>query len=90
MTALEVTVAPTVEGIRQAVQPVLRRLADTAREREDSRDYAYAEVRALADAGVALTGVPRIDGGAGGSLRDVVDLVIEIARADSTWRRRCG
>lgn len=83
MTALEVTVAPSVEGIRAAAEPILHRLADTARDREDSRDYAYAEVRELADAGVALVGVPRVDGGAGGSVRDVVDLVIAIARADS-------
>lgn len=75
---------PTVAGIRAAVEPILARLAETAREREEARDYAFAEVRALAEAGIALTGIAVADGGAGGSLREVTDLVIEIARADSS------
>ncbi|SED58345.1 acyl-CoA dehydrogenase family protein [Rhodococcus koreensis] len=74
----------TVAGIRAAVRPVLRRLGDTAGAREKARDYAFGEVRALADAGIVLVGVAREDGGAGGSLRDVADVVIEVARADSS------
>jgi FMN-dependent oxidoreductase (nitrilotriacetate monooxygenase family) len=74
----------TVEGIRAAVQPVLDQLAATAIEREETRDYAFAEVRALARTGFLLIAVPREDGGAGGSLRDLLDLVIAIARADSS------
>jgi len=74
----------TVAGIRAAIAPVLRRLADTAAERERTHDYAFDEVRALAEAGVTLLGVPREEGGAGGSSRDVAELVIEIARADSS------
>ncbi|HEY1134026.1 MAG TPA: acyl-CoA dehydrogenase family protein, partial [Nocardioides sp.] len=38
----------------------------------------------LAAAGVGLLPVARAEGGAGGSLRDVADLVIAIARADSS------
>ncbi|WP_278265780.1 acyl-CoA dehydrogenase family protein [Nocardia sp. AG03] len=74
----------SVTGIRAAVAPVLRRLAATARQREDARDYAFDEVRALAEAGITLTGIAVADGGAGGSLREVTELVIEIARADSS------
>ncbi|MFF2083929.1 acyl-CoA dehydrogenase family protein [Nocardia sp. NPDC058176] len=73
-----------MDGIRADVAPILRRLAETARQREIDRDFAFAEVRALAEAGIALTGIAVAEGGAGGSLREVTDLVIEIARADSS------
>lgn len=75
--------APTVASIRDAAEPVLARLAEGSRAREGTREYPFEEVRALAEARIALTGVPVADGGAGGSLRDVADLVIAIARADS-------
>ncbi|MGW6195788.1 acyl-CoA dehydrogenase family protein [Kribbella sp. NPDC055110] len=73
----------TVAGIRAGIAPVLERLAATAREREGTRDYPFEEVRALAEQRITLVGVAVEDGGAGGTLRDVVDLVIAIARADS-------
>ncbi|UGT61149.1 acyl-CoA dehydrogenase family protein [Nocardia asteroides] len=73
----------TVAGIRAAIAPILARLAATAKHREETRDYAFADVRALAEAGIALTGIPAHEGGAGGSLRDVAEVIIEIARADS-------
>ncbi|QII04905.1 acyl-CoA dehydrogenase [Rhodococcoides fascians A25f] len=73
----------TVDGIRSVVAPILATLGETARSREESRDYAFPEVRELAGAGIALTGIARHEGGAGGTVRDVADLVIEIARADS-------
>jgi alkylation response protein AidB-like acyl-CoA dehydrogenase len=75
--------AITVAGIRASVAPVLARLASTARQREQAREYAFADVRALAEQRLTLVGVPIEDGGAGGSLRDVSDLVIDLARADS-------
>jgi hypothetical protein len=74
----------TVEGIRAAVQPILDRLRATAIAREESRDYAFADVRRLAQTGFLLIAVRREDGGAGGSLRDLLDLIITIARADSS------
>ncbi|AZG47761.1 acyl-CoA dehydrogenase family protein [Gordonia insulae] len=73
----------TVDGIRTAIAPALSRIGATARTREDTRDYAHDEVRELADHGIGLTGIARDEGGAGGTVRDVVELVIEIARADS-------
>jgi alkylation response protein AidB-like acyl-CoA dehydrogenase len=75
--------AITVAGIRAAIAPILARLASTARQREQARDYAFADVRALAEQRPTLVGIPTEDGGAGGSLRDVAELVIDIARADS-------
>ncbi|WP_427891913.1 hypothetical protein ACQHIV_04420 [Kribbella sp. GL6] len=73
----------TVDGIRAGVAPVLERLAAAAREREGTRDYPFEEVRALAEQRITLIGVAVEDGGAGGTLRDVVELVIAIGRADS-------
>lgn len=73
----------TVAGIRAAIAPVLTDLAATARHREATREHPFAQVRALAAAGLVLIGVPARDGGAGGTLRDVVEVVIDLARADS-------
>ncbi|GIE88213.1 acyl-CoA dehydrogenase family protein [Actinoplanes regularis] len=83
MTAELIETTWTVEGIRAGAEPVLRRLADGARDRELTRAYAHREVRALAEQRITLLGIARADGGAGGTVRDVADLVIEIARADS-------
>jgi alkylation response protein AidB-like acyl-CoA dehydrogenase len=73
----------TVAGILAAIRPALERIGASARTREDTRDYAYDDVHELATHGIGLTGIARNEGGAGGSVRDVVDLVITIARADS-------
>ncbi|MET7768796.1 acyl-CoA dehydrogenase family protein [Nocardia sp. NPDC005366] len=74
----------TVDGVRAAICPILRRLGETAGPREQTRDYAFAEVRALADAGIGLVGIAKEDGGAGGSPRAVTEVVIDVARADSS------
>lgn len=83
MSAEPVATGPTVEGIRTAVSPILQRLRAGAAARESARDYAFEHVRALAQQRITLVGVAKDDGGAGGSLRDVTDLVLAIARADS-------
>lgn len=79
----EDTAEYTVAGIRAAVAPVLDRLREGAAERERERQYAFEEVKALAAERITLTGIATADGGAGGTVRDVADLVIAIARADS-------
>ncbi|SDC99990.1 acyl-CoA dehydrogenase family protein [Glycomyces harbinensis] len=73
----------TVAGIRTAIAPVLERLREGAAQREREREYAFEEVKALAAERITLTGIAEADGGAGGAVRDVADLVIAIARADS-------
>ncbi|MCI2419758.1 acyl-CoA dehydrogenase [Saccharopolyspora sp. K220] len=73
----------TVESIRAAVAPILQRIGSAAGARERAREYAFEDVRALAEQRITLIGIAEQDGGAGGSLRDVVDLVMAIARADS-------
>ncbi|MET0390148.1 MAG: acyl-CoA dehydrogenase, partial [Polyangiales bacterium] len=78
------TAAPlSVAGIRAAIAPVLAELTETARAREGTRDYAFDATRALVRHGATLVGLPVVEGGAGGSLRDVIEVVIDIARADS-------
>lgn len=74
----------TVDGVRAAIGPVLRRLGDSAALREQTRDYAFADVAALAAAGIGLVGIAEDDGGAGGSLREVTEVIIDVARADSS------
>jgi alkylation response protein AidB-like acyl-CoA dehydrogenase len=73
----------TVARLRTAIAPILGRLGASAAVREAARDYAFDDVRALARTGVAVTVVASDEGGAGGSLRDVAEIVAEIARADS-------
>ncbi|MEV7084555.1 acyl-CoA dehydrogenase family protein [Streptomyces sp. NPDC093085] len=75
---------PTVAGIRTAIAPVLAGLTATARERESTRDHPFAQVRALAEARLVAIGIPAEDGGAGGTLREVAEAVIALARADSS------
>ncbi|GIE81925.1 acyl-CoA dehydrogenase [Actinoplanes philippinensis] len=83
MTAEVIDFRYTVAGIRAGAEPILRRLAAGARDRELTRTYAHQEVRALAEQRITLVGIAEADGGAGGTLRDVADLIIAIARADS-------
>ncbi|MEV8516025.1 acyl-CoA dehydrogenase family protein [Dactylosporangium sp. NPDC051484] len=73
----------TVASIRAAAEPILRRLQSGAAQRERERVYAFDDVRALTEARITLIGIPADDGGADGSVRDVADLIIAIARADS-------
>ncbi|BCJ62294.1 acyl-CoA dehydrogenase family protein [Micromonospora endophytica] len=83
MSAVAAAVEYTVAGIRAGSAPILARLAATAARREQGRDYAFDDVRALAEQRITLTGIATADGGAGGAVRDVADLIIAIARADS-------
>ncbi|MBT2225775.1 acyl-CoA dehydrogenase family protein [Nonomuraea sp. NEAU-A123] len=82
-TTEDIAMAYTVSGIRAAVSPILERLRTGAHQRELAREYAFDDVRALAGQRITLVGIAQEDGGAGGSLRDVIDLVIAVARADS-------
>lgn len=81
MTALAVGL--TVPGVRAAIAPILVELAAAAATREQTRDYAFTQVRELAAAGVGLVEIEAGEGGAGGTVRDAVEVIIEIARADS-------
>ena len=73
----------TVASIRAAIAPTLGELARTAAARDADRVLPRAEIRQLARSGLLWLTVPVSDGGAGGSLTDLADLVITLARADS-------
>ncbi|GIG19980.1 acyl-CoA dehydrogenase [Cellulomonas chitinilytica] len=81
MAAPTLPLTPT--ALRAALRPVLDVLAAGSAAREAERRHPFAEVRELADLGVLRFRVPVDEGGAGASVRELVDLVIEIARADS-------
>lgn len=73
----------TADEIRAAIAPVLDGLKATAAERELKRELPYEEIRELAERRLLWLRVPREDGGAGASLRELFEVVIDIGRADS-------
>lgn len=74
---------PALASIRAAIAPVLARLAATAASRDQTRTHPISDVRELARRRLLLIEIPRVDGGAGGTVRDVAEVVIDLARADS-------
>jgi alkylation response protein AidB-like acyl-CoA dehydrogenase len=84
-TAVEHTRNPqlTVAAIRAAISPILADLAASAAARESTREHPVEDVRALARRGLLLVEIVAEDGGAGGTVRDVAEIVIEVAQADS-------
>lgn len=83
MSAGTETAQATAEAVRTAAAPILDGLRAGAARRDAEREHPFAEIRALADAGVLRLRVPVADGGAGGSVRELAELVVDIAAADS-------
>lgn len=77
--------APAVSpaSIREAIAPILATLRETSAQRDADRTHPFAEVRALADAGILRYRVPQKDGGAGATVRELTELIVDIASADS-------
>ncbi len=73
----------TVSEIRAAVAPILDELRAQSARRDAEREHPFAEIRALADAGVLRVRLPLADGGAGATVRQLAELIIDIAAADS-------
>ncbi len=73
----------TTASIRAAIAPVLDRLRETSAQRDIERTHPFEEIRSLAGAGILRYRVPREDGGAGASVRELAELVVDIAAADS-------
>jgi alkylation response protein AidB-like acyl-CoA dehydrogenase len=71
--------SPAVDGL----DDVLAALAAGAAERERRREHPFAEVRALAAAGLGRMRVPVEHGGDGATLRELFAVVIRVAAADS-------
>ncbi|AYF98184.1 acyl-CoA dehydrogenase family protein [Protaetiibacter intestinalis] len=79
-----------MSALAERFAPVLRRIADRAREHERSGTRPYDEVRELADAGFGAVRLPLDRGGAGAGVRELFELLIALGEADSNqpqlWR----
>ena len=71
------------EQLASRFRPIFARIAEGALERERSRELPYEQVRWLKEAGFGAIRVPREYGGAGASLAQTFQLLIELAEADS-------
>ena len=82
------------ESLLAHFAPLFADIAAGAVRRERERTLPFAEVRALADAGFGKLRLPVEDGGYGVPLATLVDLVRELATADSNiahlWRGHFG
>jgi alkylation response protein AidB-like acyl-CoA dehydrogenase len=72
------------EQLAARFRPVFTRIAEGALERERTRALPYEQIVWLMEAGFGAVRVPREYGGAGASLPQLVQLLIELAEADSS------
>jgi len=66
-----------------ALKALLQEIASGASEREAKRIAPHEQIRQLADAGLGRLRIPVAEGGAGASLRELFDFLIQLAEADS-------
>mgnify|MGYP003583670730 CR=1 FL=1 len=71
------------EALAARYRPIFRRIAEGALEREQSRTLPHEPIQWLKDAGFGAVRVPVEYGGGGASLPQLVELLIELAEADS-------
>ena len=83
--AADVPAAPTVTDreLRELFRPVFERIAEGALVRERDRRLPYDEVAWLRDARFGALRVPVEHGGFGASVRQLFDLLIDLAAAES-------
>lgn len=72
------------EPLLARFKPIFDRIAEGALERERTRTLPYEQIVWLKEAGFGAVRVPREYGGAGASLPQLVQLLIELAEADSS------
>ncbi|MGF6597656.1 alkylation response protein AidB-like acyl-CoA dehydrogenase [Paraburkholderia sp. GAS448] len=71
------------ERLAARFRPIFKRIAEGALERERTRTLPYEQIVWLKEAGFGAVRVPVEYGGAGASLPQLVQLLIELAEADS-------
>src|SRR4051794_18563974 len=71
------------EALAQRFRPIFQRIAEGALEREQNRTLPREPMEWLKNAGFGAVRVPRESGGAGASLAQTFQLLIELAEADS-------
>ncbi|MNZ46313.1 Dibenzothiophene desulfurization enzyme C [compost metagenome] len=72
------------EKLAERFRPIFARIAEGALERERSRSLPFEQIKWLKEAGFGAVRVPVEYGGAGASLPQLVQLLIELAEADSS------
>ncbi|NVZ86127.1 acyl-CoA dehydrogenase family protein [Pseudomonas yamanorum] len=73
----------TVAELNARADRILPQIAAGAAQREYDRQLPYEAVAQIAQAGLFTVRIPKRFGGAGGSVKDVIALLIRIASADS-------
>jgi len=79
----EISTGTNYEALASRFRPYFDQIRATALEREQTRSLPYAEIRALKEAGFGAVRVPLKYGGAGASLPQLFELLVELAEADS-------
>ena len=72
------------EQLAARFRPIFARIAEGAVERERSRSLPHEQIKWLKEAGFGAVRVPQAYGGAGASLPQLFQLLIELAEADSS------
>lgn len=83
LSAVPKTPVTSVEELNRRADALLPQIAAGAVQRERDRQLPYDAVAQIARAGLFTTRIPTRYGGAGGSVKDVIALLIRIASADS-------
>lgn len=83
LSAVPKTPVTSVEELNRRADALLPQIAVGAAQRERDRQLPYDAVAQIARAGLFTTRIPTRYGGAGGSVKDVIALLIRIASADS-------
>lgn len=84
MTVLQDLPTPvTVQAVIDRIEALLPGIAEGAARRERERQLPFEAVRQLADAGLYTLRIPTRYGGPGGSVRDVIGVLLRIAAVDS-------
>ena len=77
------SVPPTIQELRSHFAPVFEQIAQDALERERNRELGHGAVELLRESGFTKVRLPRELGGFGASLDQLLDLLIDLAAADS-------
>ena len=85
LTALQqdLSLGTDYEVLAQRFRPIFQKIAETALQREQQRELPYEPIQWLKQAGFGAVRVPVQYGGAGASVPQLFQLLIELASADS-------
>jgi alkylation response protein AidB-like acyl-CoA dehydrogenase len=75
--------AADVATLFERLKLLLPEIAAGAAQRERDRELPFALVRRIAEAGLLTVRIPKAYGGPGGSVRDAIRVIVEIASVDS-------